>query len=197
MIMIIASNNKNKILQFKEILPNYNLKGLRESGIEIDVEENGTTFEENSYIKAREIYNITHDSVLADDSGLCIAEYDNWPGVATHRFLGEDASSIDRNKYILDRMKNLPYEKRVCTSVCVITLVDRAGKPHVFRGELVGHVSQDIRGLNTFGYDDIFELPDGRTMAELSNQEKYEYSARANALKQLQDFVATHHDIEL
>lgn len=195
--MIIASNNKNKILQFKEILPNYNLKGLKESNIEIDVEENGATFEENSYIKAREIYNITHDSVLADDSGLCIAEYDNWPGVATHRFLGEEATAVDRNKYILERMKDLPYEKRVCTSVCVITLIDKSGKPHVFRGELIGHVSRDIRGLNTFGYDDIFELPDGRTMAELTNQEKYEYSARANALQQLKDFVVNNPTIEL
>ena len=195
--MIIASNNKNKILQFKEILPNYNLKGLKESNIDIDVEENGATFEENSFIKAREIHNITHDSVLADDSGLCIAEYDNWPGVATHRFLGEDASAIDRNNYILDRMKSLPYDKRVCTSVCVITLIDKLGQPHVFRGELVGHVSTEIRGLNTFGYDDIFELPDGRTMAELTNQEKYEYSARANALKQLKDFVVANPDIKL
>ena len=195
--MIIASNNKNKILQFKEILPNFNLKGLKDAGIEIDVEENGETFEENSFIKAREIYNITHDSVLADDSGLCIAEYDNWPGVATHRFLGEEASATDRNKYILDRMKSLPHEKRVCTSVCVITLIDRLGKPHVFRGELVGHVSTEIRGLNTFGYDDIFELPDGRTMAELTNQEKYEYSARANALKQLKEFVDNNPEIKL
>ena len=195
--MIIASNNKNKILQFKEILPNYNLKGLKEAGIEIDVEENGATFEENSYIKAREIYAITHDSVLADDSGLCIAEYDNWPGVATHRFLGEEASAVDRNKYILERMKDLPYERRVCTSVCVITLIDKSGKPHVFKGELVGHVSTEIRGLNTFGYDDIFELPDGRTMAELTNQEKYEYSARANALQQLKDFVRDNLDLLL
>ena len=195
--MIIASNNKNKIVQFRDILPNFNLVGMRDANINIDVEENGKTFEENSYIKARAIHNISHDSVVSDDSGLCIDIYDGWPGVETHRFLGDDASSTDRNNYILDKMKNLDGIDRSCTSVCVITLIDKGGKAYSFRGETKGKISREIRGLNSFGYDDIFELSDGRTMAELTNAEKYNYNARARALNKLKEFVESNKDVEL
>ena len=194
--MIIASSNKNKILQFKEIMPNYNLIPLKEANIEVHVEETGATFEENSYIKARAIYNLTKDSVVADDSGLCIHLYDNWPGVETHRFLGE-STSTDRNRYILNRMKDVEYKDRGCTSVCVITMIDKSGKAYTFRGELFGHISTEIKGFNTFGYDDIFELDNGKTMAELSNEEKYKVSARANALSKLKEFLEANKDIEL
>lgn len=195
--MIIASNNLNKIKQFKEILPNYNVCGLKDMNINIDIPETGSTFEENSYIKAREIFNITHDSVLADDSGLCIALYDNWPGVSTHRCLGDNASATDINNYILERMKSVPYKDRVCMSVCVITLIDKSGKAYTFRGELKGHVAKEMRGLNTFGYDDIFELDNGKTMAELTNAEKYEISARAKAVAQFKEFIEQNKNIEL
>ena len=195
--MIIASNNKNKIQQFKEILPNYNLVGLRECGIDIDVEENGKTFEENSYIKAKAIYDLTKESVISDDSGLCIPIYDNWPGVETHRFLGDNSTPRERNEYILNRMKNLEGSDRKCVSVCVITLIDKLGKAHVFKGELTGVVSKEIRGLNTFGYDDIFELPNGKTMAELTNEEKYKYIPRAKALNKLKEFISNNSDINI
>lgn len=195
--MIIASNNKNKILQLKEILPNYDLKSLKELGLDIDIEETGKTFEENSLIKAKTIYLKTHDSVIADDSGLCIKEFNDWPGVETHRFLGDNATNLDRNNYILNKMKDLDYKHRVCVSVCVITLIDKLGNEYVFRGELKGHISREIRGLNTFGYDDIFELDNGVNMAELTNEEKYNYSARAKALKKLKDFILNNPDVKL
>lgn len=195
--MIIASNNKNKIAQLKEILPNFNLVSLKDANINIDVEETGATFEENSYIKAREIYNLTKESVIADDSGLCINKYNGWPGVETHRFLGDTANSIDRNNYILNRMKDVPYNDRGCVSVCVITLIDKLGKAYTFKGELIGHISSNIRGLNTFGYDDIFELDNGKTMAELTNEQKYCYSARAKALNKLKEFLENNKDTKL
>lgn len=195
--MIIASNNKNKIQQFKEILPKYNLLSLKEYGINIDVEENGKTFEENSYIKAKAIFDLTKESVLSDDSGLCITNLNNWPGVETHRFLGENSTGRERNEYILNRMKNMEGSERDCVSVCVITLIDKVGNIYTFRGELNGVVSKDIRGLNTFGYDDIFELPTGETMAELTNEQKYKYSARAKALAKLKEFVDSNQNVEL
>ena len=195
--MIIASNNKNKILQLKEILPSYNLKSLSECGINVEVEETGKTFEENSTIKAKAIFDLTHDSVIADDSGLCILEYNNWPGVETHRFLGENSTHIERNDFILNKMKNLDYNKRKCVSVCVITLIDKKGNVYSFKGELYGHIAKESKGNNSFGYDDIFELDNGVVMAELTNEEKYKFSARAKALELLQNFIALHKEIEL
>lgn len=194
--MIIASNNKNKIIQFKEILPEFNLTCMEENGINIDIEETGETSIENSLLKAKTIYALTRNSVIADDSGLYIDLYDGWPGVKTHRFL-ENSTAKQRNEYILKKMKDVGYINRSCKSICAISLVDKDGNEYIFVGELNGHISNEICGENSFGYDDIFELSDGRTMAQLTNDEKYKLSARAMALNKLRDFLRSHPNINV
>ena len=98
--MIVATNNQGKLKELKEILNSYELYSLKESNIDIDVEENQDTFYGNALKKAKEIYEISNIPVIADDSGLCITALDNWPGVLTHRFLWKQATDLERNSYI-------------------------------------------------------------------------------------------------
>ena len=110
--MIIASNNKGKIAEIKKLVPNQTIQSLQEANINIDIEEEGETFYDNALKKAQTIYELTHESVLADDSGLCIPYFDNWPGVQTHRFIS--GSDSERNEYIINKCQNLSSQERIC-----------------------------------------------------------------------------------
>ena len=103
--IIVATNNEGKLKEIKEILDNYKLLSLKEVGMSIEVIEDGKTFKENALKKAKEVFKITNISCIADDSGLCIDIFDGWPGIKTARFLGENVAQKDRNKYILEKMK--------------------------------------------------------------------------------------------
>ena len=177
--VIIATNNKGKIREIKEIFSDYELYSLKDKGIDIDVVEDQDTFYGNALKKAKEIYEITKEAVIADDSGLCIEELDGWPGVLTHRFLGEDATDEERNKAIIDKVKNLDSKKAkvVCNMVYYDGNDTLAGV-----GEIEGNITSELRGTNGFGFDPIFELSNGKTLAELSSLEKNKVSARYLAL---------------
>ena len=177
--MIVASNNKGKIREIKEIFKDYEIYSLREKNINIDVLEDADTFYGNALKKAIEIYNISKEPVIADDSGLCITLLNGFPGVMTHRFLGTGASDEDRNN-ILINMANKLFD-RSAKSVCVIVYYDGYNTV-VGEGILNGRISTSSRGNNGFGFDEIFELEDGRTLAELSYEEKNIVSARYLAL---------------
>lgn len=180
--MIIATNNKGKIKEIKEIFKEYELYSLKDKNIDIDVVEDKDTFIGNASKKAMEIYDIVLEEVIADDSGLCIKALDEFPGVMTHRFLGEDATDIERNEYLINEVNK--YDDRSAKVVC--NLVYYNGEDIIVgEGIIEGFISKERRGNNGFGFDEIFELPNGLTLAELSEEEKNEVSARSLAAKDL------------
>lgn len=179
--MIVATNNKGKIAEIKKILSEYDIYSLKEKGIDIDVVEDQDSFLGNAKKKALEIYNIALEPVIADDSGLCIDCLDGYPGVMTHRFLGE-VSDIERNEYLINEVNK--YEDRSAKVVCDLVYYD-GNEYLVGEGILYGNISKTRRGTNGFGFDEIFELPNGLTLAEISSEEKNVVSARALAVKEL------------
>ena len=182
--MIVSTNNGDKLKQLKDLAPDLNLMGLREYGIEIDIEEDGKTFEENAIKKAVAIHDLTGESVVADDSGLEIDMYEGWPGVYTHRFI-PDSTAEQRNEAILEKMVNIDDELRGAKVVCVLAVCDKKGNITTYKGEVKCKISKEQRGDNFFGFDSIVELSDGRTMAELTDKEKEEVNARSIAFKKL------------
>lgn len=185
--LVVATNNQGKLKEIKEILNNYEIKSLKEVNCEIEVEEDQETFEGNALKKAKEISEKIHMPCIADDSGLCIDVLDGWPGVYTARFLGENATQKERNKAILEKMKNYKGEDRKARVMCVITYYDETGKCITSKGEVEGKIAELPRGENGFGFDEIFELPNGKTYAELSSKEKNEVSHRRKALENLKN----------
>lgn len=184
--IIVATNNKGKLKEIREILTDYELLSLEEVGINVKVEEDENTFRGNSLKKANEIFKVANIPCIADDSGLCIDIFDGWPGVETARFLGDKASQEDRNKYILEKMKDKSGEERNAKVVCDIAYVDN-DNTIVAEGIIEGKISKEKRGNNGFGFDSIFELKDGRTLAELSEKEKNDVSSRRIALEKLKN----------
>ena len=182
--IIVATNNKGKLKEIREILTDYELLSLEEVGINVKVKEDENTFRGNSLKKANEIFKVANMPCIADDSGLCIDVFDGWPGVETARFLGNKASQEDRNKYILEKMQDKSGEERNAKVVCDIAYVDNENTT-VVEGIIEGKISKEERGSNGFGFDSIFELEDGRTLAELSEKEKNDVSSRRIALEKL------------
>ena len=183
--MVFASNNKGKLKEIRDILGD-DIKSLRDLNIDIDVVEDGNTFYENAAKKAKEIYEICKEPVIADDSGLCIDCLNDFPGVLTARFLGENVSSFDRNNYLLEKMKE--ETNRKCRVICVLVYYD-GEKLISSEGIIHGVISNNRRGDNGFGFDEIVELEDGRTLAELSSEEKNKLSARYLAAIQLKSKI--------
>ena len=182
--IIIATNNKGKRKEIEEILNGFKFLTLKDINCEIEVEENEETFEGNSLKKAKEISKITNMPALSDDSGLCVDILNGWPGVHTARFLGDKASQEERNQAIIDKLKGKEGEERRAKVVCVVTYVDNE-KTIQAKGEIVGKIAKAPRGENGFGFDSIFELENGKTLAELSKEEKNEISSRKIALENL------------
>lgn len=186
--MILATNNKGKLAEIREILNEYNIKSLEEVNINIDVEEDQDSFYGNALKKAKEIYEIAKETTIADDSGLCIDYFNDWPGVYTARFLGENTTVDERNNHILEKMQNLKGEDRKAHIVCNLVYYD--GK-NVILGEgiLYGKISNFRCGTNSFGFDDIFELDSGKILAELPKKEKNTLSARYLATLDLKEKI--------
>lgn len=189
--VIVATNNEGKLKEIKDILKDYQLLSLKDVNCKVEVEEDKDTFEGNSLKKAQEISEILHMPCIADDSGLCIDIYDGWPGVHTARFLGENATAKERNQYILEKMKNLKGIDRKARVKCCITYYEN-GNYVVGKGEMLGRIAERPRGENGFGFDEIFELEDGRTYAELTKEEKNEISHRKLALQDLLTKLKNH-----
>lgn len=188
MKIVIGTTNKEKIKEIREILKNIEIITLKDIKTTIEVIENKDTFVENAQKKAKEYYETTKIASLADDSGICIQEYDGWPGVQTARFLGEEKTgneySRERNEYILEKMKDLPKQRRKVEYITAIAYYD--GKNMITtQGIIKGHISQNPKGKNGFGFDEIFELEDGRTLGELSDVEKNVISSRKMALEKI------------
>lgn len=182
--MIVASNNKGKLNEIKAIFKDEELKSLNEVNIDIEVEEDQETFYGNALKKAKAIYELTKEATISDDSGLCVNELNDWPGVLTHRFLGANKTDRERNLAIIEKCQSLA--KRDAKVVCNIVYYDN-GQIVVGEGIINGYIATNPRGENGFGFDEIFELENGKTLAELSPTEKNKVSARALALQDLKN----------
>ena len=160
---------------------------MKEAGIDVDVVEDGTTFEENALIKATEIAKVTENCiVLADDSGLEIDYLNKEPGIYSARYAGVDTSYDIKNNLLLERLQGVPDEKRTARFVCAVAAAFPDGSTEVVRGTIEGIIGHEIAGENGFGYDPIFYLPEyGCTTAELSPEKKNELSHRGNALREM------------
>lgn len=181
--IILASNNKDKVKEVKEILKGYDIISMKEAGIDVDIEENGTTFEENALIKARAIMNLTGQITMADDSGLEIDYLNKAPGVYSARFMGHDTSYDIKNKALIQKLEGVKESDRSGRFVCAIAVCFPDGREIVKRGTMEGLIAEEIKGDNGFGYDPIVYLPEyGKTSGELAPEEKNKISHRGKAL---------------
>lgn len=185
--IIFATGNQDKMKEIHMILADLNLPiySMKEVGINIDIVEDGTTFEENAAIKAKAIAKMLPDDiVLADDSGLEIDYLDKAPGIYSARFMGEDTSYDVKNNALLDKLEGVPDEQRTARFVCAIAAVFPDGTVETVRGTIEGTVGYKISGENGFGYDPIFYVPEyGCTTAEMPVDVKNKVSHRGNALR--------------
>lgn len=195
--VIFATGNEGKMREIRAILGDMELEicSMKEAGLALDIEENGTTFEENARIKARAVADVLAAKekaracvVMADDSGLEIDFLGGEPGVYSARYLGEETPFSEKSADLLRRLKAVPEEERNARFVCAIAAVFPDGETVVTRGAIEGRIGHELRGDNGFGYDPIFYLPEyGRTAAELTDEEKNRISHRSRALELMKE----------
>ena len=190
MDIIIASNNKNKVREIKQILAGSfdNFYSLQEVGIDIDIEETGTTFFENALLKAKTIADITGKVCIADDSGLMVDVLDGKPGVYSARFAGEPCNDKNNNEKLLSLLKEYPYSKKTAKFVSTIVVYYPNNTYITASGEVKGHILTKYRGNGGFGYDPLFYADElEKTFGEASQEEKNAISHRARALQGIKD----------
>ncbi len=187
MKFVIATNNKKKLVELRAILDEFGIEALSlaEAGIESDVEETGSTFEENSFLKAEAAMKLSGLPAIADDSGLAVDALSGAPGIYSARYGGDACKDdVERYQYLLKNMENVEDENRGARFVSVITCLFPDGREICARGECEGRITREPSGNGGFGYDPVFFV-DGEdaTMAEISAERKNQISHRANALK--------------
>lgn len=191
--VIFATKNKNKMKEIREILADkdYEILSMEEAGIDIDVVEDGTTFEENALIKSRTIRDYVKDAiVLSDDSGLEIDYLNGAPGIYSARFEGEDTPYSVKNQIILNKLEGVPDEDRTARFVCAVAAAFPDGTEQVVRGTIEGMIGYESAGANGFGYDPIFFVPEYRcTTAEMTAEQKNEISHRGKALRMIAQYL--------
>lgn len=187
--IVFATGNENKMKEIRMILQDLGMEilSMKEAGVDVDIVEDGASFEENAEIKARAVARVlTNDIVLADDSGLEIDYLDKAPGIYSARFAGEDTSYDIKNNILLDRLEGVPDEERTARFVCAVAAVFPDGTVDVVRETIEGRVAYEPAGDNGFGYDPIFYVPEyGCTTAQMSPEQKNELSHRGKALRSM------------
>ena len=196
--IIFATGNMGKMREIRDILRNIDadILSMKEAGIEADIVENGTTFEENAVIKAKAVAGLLteHDGgkyrdaiVLADDSGLEVDYLNKEPGIYSARYMGEDTPYSVKNQNLLKRLAGVPAEKRSAMFVCAIAAVMPDGEMITTLGTIEGRIGDRAEGNNGFGYGPIFYVPEfGCTTAQLSEEEKNRVSHRGRALEAME-----------
>ncbi len=192
MRFILASNNQGKLLEMRTILTGLNVEvyTLKELGLDIEVEETGETFEENSYLKAFAVMQKTGLPAIADDSGLCVDALAGGPGIYSARYGGDSApTDSQKNALILEAIKG--QKNRNAKFVSVITCCFPTGVALAVRGECHGLIDYAPQGGGGFGYDPIFLIPEKKcTLAQMTMEEKNKISHRGNALRSFRDALA-------
>lgn len=185
--IVIASSNKGKIKEVEKILDEFKIIPMKELKIEIDVEEDQDTFKKNAIKKAEEIAKALDGKLcLADDSGIEIEYLNGFPGVFTKRW--HSGTDRQRNLALIEKLKGVPKEKRKIRFITAIALSD-GEKTVCEEGYIEGFVTDEPRGENGFGFDEIFELENGKTLAELTEEEKNEISSRKIALEKVKQKI--------
>lgn len=190
--VIFATGNENKLKEIRQIMEGSNIEiiSMKEAGVFTEIEETGTTFEENAMLKARAIAAKTGLITLADDSGLEVDYLNKEPGIYSSRYMGEDTSYDIKNQSLIDRLAGVPDEKRTARFVCVIAMVRPDGTYETVRGEMEGRIAYEIAGEGGFGYDPVFYLPEyGCTSAQLPPGGKNAISHRGKALRAMRDII--------
>ncbi len=185
MKFIIATNNAQKLKELERILSPLGINAVspKQEGISLeDVDENGATFKENSYIKAKAACEKTGLPAIADDSGICVDALDGAPGIFSARFAGDEATDEDKNNLILEKLKSVPEEKRGAHYTCAVTCVFPSGDEIQVEGYCYGKIAYEPDGDGGFGYDPIF-LYNGVSFGQVSAEEKDKVSHRGNALR--------------
>lgn len=189
-VIVVASGNQGKIKEFKEMLEpeGYTVKSLSDFPDMPEVEETGTTFHDNAIIKAQAVTDRYGITAISDDSGLEIDALDKKPGVMSARWLGHDTSYDVKNQKVLDLLKDK--KNRTCRYVCVIAITRVNEEPVVFEDTVECEVALEAKGSNGFGYDPIiYYAPSGKTMAEMSKEEKNSISHRGKAVRKLEAWL--------
>ena len=186
MKVIMATGNMDKVREIRQILEGSDIEilSMKDAGIDADIEETGSSFEENAAIKAQYIRDLTGHITIADDSGLEIDYLDGAPGIYSSRFMGEDTSYDQKNAAILEKLADVPDEKRGARFVCAMAIAYPSGETKVVKGVMEGRIAWEIAGSEGFGYDPIFYLPErGCTSAQLTPEQKNAISHRGQALR--------------
>ncbi|MBO4212034.1 MAG: XTP/dITP diphosphatase [Oscillospiraceae bacterium] len=189
MRVVLASQNCHKLEEIQNILSRFDMELVLQSelGVRVDVEETGSSFEENSVLKAKAVMEATGLPAIADDSGLCVDALEGAPGIYSARYGAPDCvSDRDRLEYLLNNLRTIRSEERTARFLCVITLAYPDGRILTARGSCEGLITLEPRGTEGFGYDPVFYIPSqGCTFAQMGQQQKNAISHRANALKRL------------
>lgn len=184
--IVFATGNAGKVKEIRMILADLGMEvlSMKEAGIRLDIEEDGTTYEENALIKARAVAAHTDAIVMADDSGLEVDALNKEPGVYSARYLGEDTPYSIKNAEIIKRLEGLEGEQRSARFVCAIAAIFPDKSEVTTRATIEGQIGFEEKGTNGFGYDPIFYVPEfGKTTAELTEEEKNQVSHRGKALE--------------
>ncbi|MDD3001969.1 MAG: RdgB/HAM1 family non-canonical purine NTP pyrophosphatase [Candidatus Riflebacteria bacterium] len=186
----VATKNAHKVEEISKILAPIKIKSFLDLNNVSDVEEDGVSYEENALIKAKALFEIVKEPVMADDSGLEVDALNGAPGIYSSRFGGIPVDHDKNINKLLAELKELPLEKRTARFRCVIVYLDSAGKPHEFSGTLEGIIANKRTGNAGFGYDPIFWLPERKcSVAELTDTEKNTISHRSRALQKFIKFI--------
>ena len=191
--IVFATGNENKMKEIRMIMTDLGMEiiYMKEAGVNLNIVEDGMSFEENAEIKARAVSRVlTNDIILADDSGLEIDYLDKAPGIYSARFAGEDTSYDIKNRILLDRMEGVPDDQRSARFVCAVAAMFPDGAVSVVRETIEGQVAAEAEGENGFGYDPIFYVPEyGCTTAQMTPEQKNEVSHRGKALRAMKKLL--------
>lgn len=191
--VVLSSGNKHKISEIKSILGEFNLEVISKNDIgyaDFEVEEDGDTLEENSMKKAMELWKKTGDIVIADDTGLFVEYLNGEPGVYSARYAGEDATYDDNNRLLLQKLENVPSDKRKAYFKTVVSIIDSKGNSFRVEGVCKGEIGIEPIGDNGFGYDPIFIVEGlGKTFAQMTDSEKNTHSHRGKAVRNLKNII--------
>ena len=187
--LILATGNQGKVVEMATLVgPDVEVLSIKDLALPSPA-ETGETFEENAIIKARAAASASGIVAVADDSGIEVDALGGAPGVRSARFAGENASDADNTALLLERLQGLPQDKRAARFICVISVATPDGEVESFRATLEGWVREEPRGTGGFGYDPVLTLPDGRTVAELSPDEKNAVSHRGKAMEKALPYI--------